>query len=257
MRTNNEKELVSGILATRTCPAGRTLLPPAIDGLLAIDKPRGISSSFVVGKIKKALRQNGCKSKIGHMGTLDVDANGVLVIGIGKATKLFDEFLKKDKTYQSTFKFGIQTDTDDTTGTVIKNDGIIPTIEQIKKASAKIKEQTEQLPPQFCANSVNGVRAYELARQGKSVELKPKKIKIHDFFLVGQASTDEFMFEMTVGSGTYVRSICRDLAAFMGTYGVTSSITRTRCGRFFQKDCLNFDEISFATIIANLQKAEI
>lgn len=219
-----------------------------ISGFVGTNKPRGVSSAKVVAKIKHLLKDNNIITKVGHMGTLDVDAEGVLVIAIGKATRLFDYYLEKQKTYVSTFKFGIKTTTDDTTGEVLETSKKVPTDVEFKTAMEIIKNQTQQIPPQFCANVVNGVKAYDLARQGKQIELKPKNVKIFDLDLVEKMLNDEYKFLITCSSGTYIRAICRDLCAICGTFGATSSIIRVKSGSFLIENCLEFETISIESL---------
>ncbi|MCL2862387.1 MAG: tRNA pseudouridine(55) synthase TruB [Firmicutes bacterium] len=145
-------------------------------GIIVINKPSGISSNAVVTKAKRAL---GFK-KIGHMGTLDPLAEGVLVLGVGKAARLFDFFLENEKAYIATFEFGYETDTLDSEGEVIKKNGNIPTHEELKRVSKKLLGKISQIPPIYSAKSIDGVRAYERARRGEEFEVKPSEVEIYE-----------------------------------------------------------------------------
>ena len=149
-----------------------------MNGFFNIHKPKGMTSSQAVGKIKYLL---GRKIKVGHMGTLDPIASGVLPIAVGRATRLFDFLLQKKKTYIATFQFGYITDTLDNTGAILDKTDKIPTLQELENVLPNFLGIQEQIPPQYSAKSVNGKRAYDMARQGEYVELKPCKIEIFDF----------------------------------------------------------------------------
>lgn len=208
-------------------------------GFLNIIKPSGVTSSQVVTQLKKKFHL----SKIGHMGTLDPMASGVLPIAIGKATKLFDFFLQKEKTYIAQFEFGYLTNTLDSEGEVVSRSEVIPSKEQIELILPKLVGQIEQVPPQFSAKNVQGVRAYTLARKGINVELSPKKVTIKEIKLIGQPSASIFEFSITCSSGTYIRSIARDMGELLHTYATMTSLKRIKCGYFEAKDALLVEDI--------------
>ena len=224
-------------------------------GFVNISKPKGISSSFAVQKVKWALRNaTGEKIKVGHFGTLDPLASGVLVIAVGNATRLFDMAQNKVKVYQATFKFGVETDTLDSEGKVVaQNDRVVSDDDILSVVNTFIGKQN-QIPPQYSAKSVNGKRAYTLAREGKKVELKAKEIEIYDFKLLKsyngkvvlndgehKLETNEFAFEISCSSGTYIRAIARDLAYKLGTVGYMSSLLRTQSGAFTLDNAVSID----------------
>ena len=154
-------------------------------GFVNVNKPTGISSSFVVQKVKKALCSAcGQKVKVGHFGTLDPLASGVLPIAVGTATRLFDYAQAKVKVYQATFLFGVETDTFDREGAVTRTSDKIVAREDVQNALKGFIGKIEQIPPQYSAKSVNGKRAYQIAREGKEVELAPKQVEIYDFKLL-------------------------------------------------------------------------
>ncbi len=196
-------------------------------GFIIIDKEQGKTSMQEVACIKR-LSSMPC----GHMGTLDPMASGVLPIAIGNATRLFDYFLTKKKTYIAQFKFGIDTDTLDTTGTVLSDNGYIPTEEQIEAVIPQLLGEVDQLPPKYSAKNVGGRRSYELARAGVEFELKTKRVTIYSIELIKKVDSTTYEFLIECGGGTYIRSIARDMAKLLNTFGVMSSLIRTKSGIF-------------------------
>lgn len=228
--------------------------------IILVNKPRGISSNTVVNIVKRVV---GAK-KAGHLGTLDVAGEGLLPVTIEKATKLFDYYLNKDKVYKTVFKFGETTDTLDLEGKVIARDNKIITKEALLNVIPSLIGRYPQMPPQFSAKKIGGVKAYDLARQGKEAKLKPKEIEVYNIKLLKQLSINEFELEIHCSSGTYIRSICRDLAIKLSTYGVMYSILRTKCGEFDIKDSFTLEDIKqgkFSTIsletLFNLPKIQV
>lgn len=213
-------------------------------GILNLYKPCGMSSNFALTKVKKLTNIK----KIGHLGTLDPLACGVLPVSVNKGTKLFDFYLKKTKVYRAVFTFSKETSTLDSEGEIVNANNIIPSEEEILKVLSKIETQTEQIPPNFCANSINGTKAYILARQGKNVELKSKKIKIYYIKLIKQINSTSFLFEIKCSSGTYIRSIARDLAKLLNTYAYMSALIRISSGEF---------QINSSNIIDSLTKENV
>ena len=191
------------------------------DGLIVIDKPSGLSSFLAV---KIAARAVGAK-KAGHMGTLDPLASGVLVVGVGKGTKMFDHFLKHEKEYYAEYEFGYETDTLDLEGEVLKTDpDVCVTEEQIKAVLPKFMGKILQMPPVYSAKKIGGQKACDLARAGKEVEV----FKL-DF--AGQIAPNKFGVNIRCSSGFYVRALGRDIAAVLGTIATTTCIRRTyACG---------------------------
>lgn len=210
-------------------------------GFVNINKPYGMTSSDVVVKMRGILRRaSGEKQKVGHLGTLDPIGTGVLPIAVGTATRLFDYMQQKVKVYRATFVFGETTDTLDCTGKILESSSVIPTREQIDESAKSIAGEIDQIPPQYSAKSVGGVRAYDLARKGIQVELKPKKVTVSYVKTVDSdidgtpyaLKENEYAFEIACSSGTYIRSIARDLAASLGTVAYMSSICRIKSGDF-------------------------
>lgn len=196
-------------------------------GFINVNKPSGVSSGYVVGKIKH-LTGVAC----GHMGTLDPLASGVLPVAVGNATRLFDYMLEKKKQYVARFRFGVTSDTLDSTGNVEATNGKVPTREELLSAIPSLIGEIDQMPPKYSAKRVNGRHGYDLARAGKEFELQPKKITIYDIKLGEQVGSDEYSFTIDCGSGTYIRSIARDLGKLCGTDGIMTALTRTVTGNF-------------------------
>ena len=209
-------------------------------GVLNLYKPRGITSSGAVVACRKILGTR----EIGHMGTLDPAGEGVLLLGVGKATRLFGHFLHKDKEYEAEFRFGFSTDTLDGDGTVTETTNLIPSESEIRSVLPRFTGKQMQSPPQFSAKSVNGVRAYTLARAGKSVELAPCAVEIYALECLRRTEENTYLFRVHCSSGTYVRSICRDVAAAVGSLATMVSIKRTRCGAFRAENAVTLDLLS-------------
>ena len=195
-------------------------------GFFSVDKPSGIVSSTVVNKIKW-LSGVPC----GHMGTLDPLASGVLPVGVGNATRLFDYFLEKEKEYIAEFTFGVDSDTLDSTGNVVQG-GYVPDEKDIEGVLPTFFGDIMQVPPKYSAKNVNGRRGYDLARAGIEFELAPKKVHIYGMELLGKISEDTFQIKINCGGGTYIRSLARDIAAALGTKAVMSALRRTKSGIF-------------------------
>ncbi len=196
-------------------------------GFINVIKPEGMNSSVAVAIVKRKF-----KVPCGHMGTLDPMASGVLPIGLGKTSRLFQYLLDKVKTYRTRVIFGYSTDTLDITGKKDGETGIVPKIEDIEKVLPKFIGEIEQMPPKFSAKCIDGKRGYELARSGIDFELKPKKVTILDIKLVGKTAENEYEFTIDCKGGTYIRSIARDLGLALNTLGVMSYLKRERCGIF-------------------------
>ena len=208
-------------------------------GIILVNKPKGISSNKVVNIVKHKLKAKKC----GHLGTLDLEGEGLLPVTVNKGTKLFDFFLQKDKTYEANFVFGLETDTLDTSGKVMKVKEVNFTYSELENAVKGMIGKYAQMPPQYSAKKVNGKVGYKEARKGGTLNLSPKEVEIYDFKILGEVEKNIYRFEITCSSGTYIRSIARDLAYHLGTYGSMQCILRTRCGVFCLKDAYSLDEI--------------
>ena len=208
-------------------------------GIVLVNKPKGISSNKVVNIVKHKLKAKKC----GHLGTLDLEGEGLLPVTVNKGTKLFDFFLQKDKTYEANFVFGLETDTLDTSGKVVKEKEANFTFKELEEAVKNMIGKYDQMPPLYSAKKVNGKVGYKEARNGGTLDLSPKEVEIYDFKILRQIEKNVYRFEITCSSGTYIRSIARDLAYHLGTYGSMQCILRTRCGIFSLKDAYTLDEI--------------
>jgi len=199
-----------------------------IHGWLILDKPLGPSSSGCVGKLKWL---TGAQ-KVGHGGTLDPLASGVLPIAFGEATKTSSYAIDGSKTYEFDVTWGTSTETCDAEGDVIASSDARPTEEQINAALPSFIGDIDQIPPKFSAIKIDGQRAYELARKGEEVDIKSRPVTIHDLRLVRIADSNTASFEVDCGKGTYVRSLARDLALHLGCEGHISRLRRTAVGPF-------------------------
>lgn len=215
----------------------------ATNGFINLYKKGGITSNKALSILKSILKENNIVTKVGHLGTLDPLAEGVLPVALGRATRLFGYTVDKIKRYTATFKFGILTNTLDTEGEITQNGGIIPSIEDIKNIIPSQVGEVSQLPPVFSAKVVNGVRAYKLARQGIEVELEPKNVTIYSIELIEQIANDTFKFDISCSGGTYIRAIARDMASKLGTYGIMTMLTRTQSGYFDINSCVMLDNL--------------
>lgn len=216
-----------------------------MNGILNVNKPSGMSSASAVGKVKHLL---GTRT-VGHMGTLDPIGEGVLLMGVGKGARLFDYYLGKSKTYEAAFKFGYDTDTLDITGRETARTEVIPNRVVIESALPFLVGECDQMPPAYSAKSIGGVRAYKLARAGQTPELATSRVTINSLELISEIGENEYLFRIDCSSGTYVRSICRDLAERCGSLAVMTSIKRTRCGKYTVDDAVDLEKVTMSDII--------
>lgn len=207
--------------------------------IILIDKPIGLTSNDVVCKIKKVC---GYK-KVGHAGTLDPQASGLLVIGINRGTKLLANLLFDDKQYEVTFTFGIKTNTGDAQGKIIKKCQSHVALTTIKKASKFfLANEYYQTPPIFSAKKINGIRAYKLALANKKVKLKPQLVKIKKMKIIKfDAKQQTLKIVINVTKGFYVRSFCNDFAKKLKTIAYVSALRRTKSGKYNLKHALSLD----------------
>lgn len=202
-----------------------------IDGWLVIDKPYDVGSTNVVSKIKWSLSP----SKIGHAGTLDPLATGVLPIALGRATKLIPYVMDGSKTYEFQVSWGCETDTDDVAGQVVQRSDNRPTKDDIVSVLSDFTGVIEQMPPAYSALKINGRRAYDLARSGEAVSLKARPVRIEALELL-RYSQDSADFRVVCGKGTYVRSLGRDIGRKLGCLGYITALRRVSCGPFSLQD---------------------
>ena len=199
-----------------------------IDGWLVIDKPQGVTSTHVVSKVKHITRAQ----KVGHGGTLDPLATGILPIAMGEATKTVAYVMDAPKSYRFTIRFGEGRDTDDAEGAIIARSDERPTDERITAALASYQGLIWQRPPSYAAVKIQGERAYDLARRGETVVLEPRQVRIDELRLIERPDADHAVFEMSCGKGAYVRAIARDLGQELGCFAHVSALRRTSVGAF-------------------------
>ena len=222
-------------------------------GFLNINKPSGMTSFDVVSKVRRALGTR----KVGHLGTIDKAGAGVLPVAVGAATKFFDFFLSKDKEYIAYFKFGEQTDTLDSYGTITSKNNKIIHIQDLEKAAKQMIGEQMQLPPMFSAVKVGGKRASDRTLVGEDVVLAPRKIVIYSFDVLEELETNLFAVKIHCSAGTYVRSIMRDIACLLGTCGTMIGIIRTKSGAFEIENSITLDEISWDNVILPSEVVDI
>ena len=230
-----------------------------LHGWIILDKPVGLGSTQAVGATKRLLREAGePKTKVGHGGTLDPLASGVLPIALGEATKLCGRMLDATKAYDFTIRFREETDTLDTEGQVIATSEARPTLEQIEAILPRFTGKIEQVPPAYSALKIDGKAAYSRARAGEQLEMKSRRLTVHELTVRhpreggGPASSleqrdsrlrgnEEVMLSCTVSKGTYIRSLARDIARALGTVGHVSYLRRTRAGPFGIEQAVSLD----------------
>jgi tRNA pseudouridine55 synthase len=217
-------------------------------GILIIDKPAGLTSRQVVDRVARIVRPD----KAGHAGTLDPLATGVLVVCVGQATRLIEYVQRMPKSYRATLLFGRSSPTDDVEGPITLEDTpLVPTGEQIAQATTQFIGTIQQRPPDYSAVHVAGQRAYDLARRGVALDLAPRPVDVFEIRIVSYAYP-ELVFDVDCGSGTYIRSIIRDLAAALGTTAVMSALVRTAIGEFHQANALALDALTPDTLVERL-----
>ena len=222
-----------------------------LHGWIILDKPLGLGSTQAVSTIKRLLREAGePKTKVGHGGTLDPLASGVLPIALGEATKVAGRMLDASKEYAFTLRFGEETDTLDGEGKVIATSHVIPTAEQVQEILPGFTGEISQVPPAYSALKIGGKAAYARARSGEEVELKPRDVKIGELRLISQSGNEASLIAK-VSKGTYIRSLARDIAQALGTVGHVSYLRRTRAGPFGLDKAVSLD---FLTEIAKARQ---
>lgn len=214
-----------------------------MNGWIILDKPLGLGSTQGVSAVKRALRHGGyTKVKVGHGGTLDPLATGVLPIALGEATKLAGRMLDSDKVYEFTIQFGSQTDTLDGEGVVIAESDVRPERAEIEAILALFTGPISQIPPAYSALKIDGQRAYDLARAGEDVVLKARDVVIHNLTLLS-AGASSATLTADVSKGTYIRSLARDIAVALGTVGHVTMLRRTKAGPFALDHAITLDKL--------------
>lgn len=209
-----------------------------VNGIINVYKEKGYTSFDVVAKMRGIFGQK----KIGHTGTLDPDAQGVLPVCLGKATKVCDFLTDKDKVYKATMLLGIQTDTLDISGKVCNKAMVNVTEQQVRDVISTFVGTIEQIPPMYSALKVNGKKLYELAREGKTIERKARKVSIYDI-TIDEICLPEVVMTVSCSKGTYIRSLCDDIGTKLGCYGCMKELLRTKVACFDIGDAYKISEI--------------
>ena len=210
-----------------------------MNGILLIDKPEGWTSMDVCAKLRGALREK----RIGHSGTLDPMATGLLVVFLGRATRAVEFAEADEKTYQAALRLGITTDTQDVSGTVLSEAPVSVTDETLEAAFEKFRGEIDQLPPMYSAIKVNGQKLYQLARKGREVERSPRRITISELTRTGTAENGDVLLNVRCSKGTYIRTLCHDIGAALGCGGCMSALRRTHAGAFDLADAHTLDAV--------------
>lgn len=224
-----------------------------MDGLILINKQKGFTSHDVVNVIRKKLNTK----KVGHTGTLDPNATGVLPILIGKGTKISKYLMEHDKTYIATLKLGEKTDTGDSEGQVIEEKSIPKDLrkEDINDVLQNFFGKQKQVPPMYSAIKINGKKLYEYAREGKEVKLEAREIEIYKIELL-EYQNNKIKFEVECSKGTYIRTLCEDIAKKLGTVGYMEELQRTKVNNFRIEDSILLDDITLENAEKNMIKIE-
>lgn len=198
-----------------------------MDGIVIVDKPQGWTSQDVTARLRRVFGTR----RIGHGGTLDPMATGVLPVFVGRATRAVEFFEHAEKTYETVLRFGITTDTEDMTGTVLTEENVSFTEEQLQETLAAFRGEILQVPPMYSALKVNGQKLCDLARKGKTVERQPRPITIHELTLV-ERGENTLRFRVRCSKGTYIRTLCKDIGEKLGCGGCMESLRRVAAGEY-------------------------
>lgn len=220
-----------------------------INGMINIYKEAGFTSHDVVAKLRGILKQK----KIGHTGTLDPEAVGVLPVCLGNATKLCELLTDKSKEYEACLQLGIRTDTQDLTGTVLEERPVEATKEQVQKTMLSFVGEYAQLPPMYSALKVGGQRLYELARQGKEIERAPRQVTVYEL-RIEEIKLPKIRFTVSCSRGTYIRTLCHDIGERLGCGGAMESLKRTRVGSFQLGDALTLAQVEALRDLGTLEQ---
>jgi tRNA pseudouridine55 synthase len=210
-----------------------------INGWLILDKPQGLTSNQALGRLKRLFNPK----KVGHAGTLDPLATGILPIAFGEATKTVAHVVDCEKSYDFTIRWGVETDTDDAEGQPTQTSDARPSREAVEAALPAFIGDIMQVPPCYSAIKIEGERAYDLARDGETVELKARQVSVYELDIEEAISTDLTRLICACGKGTYVRSIARDLGRALGCYGHISALRRTSVGSFDEEAAISLEKL--------------
>lgn len=235
-----------------------------LNGWLIIDKPVGIGSTQVVGAVKRVLREGGYAPtkkdmpKVGHGGTLDPLASGVLPVALGEATKLAGRMLDASKLYDFTIAFGTQTDGLDAEGAVVATSDVRPTLAEVEAVLPRFTGPIDQVPPAYSAILIDGQRAYDRARRGEAVEMVARNVTVFGLEIRDDTASGQRLESVTlsahVSKGTYIRSLARDIALALGTVGHVAMLRRTRAGPFGLDAAISLDKLADAAMARSLEE---
>ena len=212
------------------------------NGILVIDKPAGWTSHDVVAKLRGILHVK----RIGHAGTLDPMATGVLPVFVGRATRAVEFAAEREKEYIAGLRLGVVTDTQDCTGTTLETHPVEVTRDQVEAILDRFRGDLQQIPPMYSAVKKNGRKLYELARRGVEVERQPRPVTIHQLELLDQVSPTDYTLRVLCSKGTYVRTLCHDMGQALGCGGTLFSLRRTRSAGFTLEDAVTLEEVAAA-----------
>ncbi len=221
-----------------------------MDGFIILDKPKGITSQTALNKIKRALNV----SKIGHNGTLDPNATGVMVVAIGKATKLIKYLDKHDKTYLATIVFGLDSDTLDNCGNITNDLEMKPKMDDIINALEELKNEHEQIPPMTSAIKINGMKLYEYQRKNIEVEIEKRSVELYDYEIKSDLRYVNNHYEIDillhVSKGFYIRSLARDLGLKLNGCAILKELRRTKSGEFSIEEAIKIEDVEENKVIS-------
>lgn len=220
-----------------------------MNGILLIDKPRDWTSHDVVGKLRGILRER----RIGHSGTLDPMATGLLVVFIGRATRAVEFAEAHEKEYHSGLRLGMVTDTQDVTGTVLEQCDCSVTREELEAVLPRFRGEIQQIPPMYSAIKVQGKKLYEIARKGGEVERKPRPVTISKLEVTGEEHGD-YLLDVVCSKGTYIRTLCHDIGGALGVGGTMSALRRVRAGQFSLENAYTLEQVQQAADAGRAEK---
>ena len=223
-----------------------------MNGFLIVNKPTGRTSSDAVVFVRKRLPRG---TAVGHGGTLDPEASGVLPVCVGSATRLFDYIIDKQKTYVARLKLGVETDTQDATGRVTATCEVHADEDAVRAILPRFIGEIEQVPPMYSALKRDGQRLYKLARRGETVALEPRKCRVDEVEYLGYEGDDVHLLKIDCGKGVYIRTLCNDIGRALGCGGHMQTLERTAAGIFKIEDALTLDEIDRLSRAGTLEQA--
>ena len=223
-----------------------------MNGFLIVDKPLGRTSSDVVLFVRKRLPRG---TAVGHGGTLDPEASGVLPVCVGAATRLFDYIVDKQKTYVAEVQLGVETDTQDATGQVVRRETVQCGEDALKSVLNAFVGEIMQVPPMYSAIKKDGKRLYALARKGETVEIAPRPCRVDEIVSLGQTGENRYAIRVRCGRGVYIRTLCHDIGQALGCGGHMASLRRISAGIFSMEDALTLEEIDHLAQTGALEAA--